>query len=197
MDHLATIMMSLDLLRVPSRVRLMRSAPLPDGAVTLLRIASGDDALARQASAAAGTSSAIIREAAGFFIEQAMLHSEADSYRVLGVEPEASSTELRRNMALLLRWLHPDHGSGDRSVFAHRVTSAWNDLKTDERRAAYDRSRRLAVETSLTRAKGRSSSKRHRSRSRPAMPTRPSFDAHQSTGLLRKMLLLLLGRVVY
>ena len=43
-------------------------------------------------------------------------------------------------MALLLRWLHPDlDRHGERSVFAARVTRAWNDLKTQERRAAYDR----------------------------------------------------------
>ena len=30
------------------------------------------------------------------------------------------------------------NGSGDRSLFAGRVTLAWEDLKTAERRAAYD-----------------------------------------------------------
>ena len=75
-----------------------------------------------------------------------MFYPEADSYRVLGATAEASKSELRRNMALLLRWLHPDHDpQGARSVFANRVTRAWNDLKTQERRAAYDRSRRYGT----------------------------------------------------
>ena len=50
----------------------------------------------------------MIREAAGFFVEQILLFPGADSYRVLGASPEATNRELRRNMSLLLRWLHPD-----------------------------------------------------------------------------------------
>ena len=200
MQHLAAIVMSLDLLHVPSRVRLMRSAPLPDGTETLLRIAAGDEDLTRKASLATGSSPAIVREAAGFFIEQAMLHPEADSYRVLGVSPQASSSELRRNMSLLLRWLHPDRSVSERSVFAHRVTRAWNDLKTEERRTAYDRKQSSALaQKSLARKRAYHSPKPHwrqrRSRSLGAHAI-PVLVAkhHQPSGLLRKMLLFLLGR---
>ncbi len=52
---------------------------------------------------------------------------------------------LRRHMVLLMKWLHPDtaeqHRSAadvDRSVFASRIAAAWDDLKTDDRRSAYD-----------------------------------------------------------
>ena len=84
-----------------------------------------------------------MRDAAAFYIEQILLAPESDSYRVLGGGPQTSSGDLRRNMALLLKWLHPDmerNGSGNsaRSMFAGRVTLAWEDLKTAERRAAYD-----------------------------------------------------------
>ena len=144
--------MAIDLMRAPSQVPLVRSAPLPDGVLTLLRIAAGDEEATSQAIAATGRSRETVREAAAFFIEQILFYPEADSYRVLGARPEASNSELRRNMALLLRWLHPDHDpQGERSVFASRVTRAWNDLKTQERRAAYDRSRRMAaLDKSLT-----------------------------------------------
>src|SRR4029079_13128465 len=82
-------------------------------------------------------------EAAGFYIEQILLHPDADHYRVLGVHPGAANTELRRNMALLIRWLHPDQNNGaERSVFVARVTRAWNELKNEDRRAAYDLDRR-------------------------------------------------------
>jgi hypothetical protein len=44
-----------------------------------------------------------------------------------------------------MKWVHPDlshHARGndaiDRTVFASRVTGAWEDLKTDDRRHAYD-----------------------------------------------------------
>ena len=76
-----------------------------------------------------------------------MLYPDADHYRVLGARPEASTSELRRNMALLIRWLHPDQqNGGDRSVFTTRITRAWNELKTEDRRTAYDLSRRRALE---------------------------------------------------
>jgi DnaJ-class molecular chaperone len=83
-----------------------------------------------------------VRAAAIFFIEQVLLSPEADSYRVLGAGPEATSSELRRNMSQLLKRFHPDADrSGYRSGFAARVTLAWQDLKTPARRAAYDASR--------------------------------------------------------
>ena len=152
---LRSLNMAIDLMRAPSQVRLVRSAPLPDDVLTLLRIAAEDEEATSQAIEATGRSRETVREAAAFFIEQILLYPEADSYRVLGARPEASNSELRRNMALLLRWLHPDHDpQGERSVFAGRVTRAWNDLKTQERRAAYDRSRRIALlDKSLLRKK--------------------------------------------
>ena len=106
-----------------------------------------------------GRSRETVREAAAFFIEQILLFPDADSYRVLGARPEATNGELRRNMALLLRWLHPDlDRQGERSVFAARVTRAWNDLKTQERRAAYDRLKRISLaDKSLLRKKGAAS----------------------------------------
>src|SRR5262245_34041439 len=200
MDDLGTVMMALDLLHVPSRARLIRSAPVPSGIVTLLRIADGDEALTHQAVAATGVSAAVIREAADFFIQQALLCPEADAYRVLGTTPGATTAELRRNMALLVRWLHPDHQKGDRSVFAHRVTRAWNELKTDERRMAYDRSRRLTQNNeALSRKKIRTISQRPTSiRVRNATPhaihPHRTFKFSSHSGLLRRVLLLLLGR---
>ena len=63
----------------------------------------------------------------------------SDSYRVLGATPDASAQDLRHNMALLMSWLHPDKDpAGDRAVLAARVTRAWTDLRTPDRRTAYD-----------------------------------------------------------
>src|SRR5262249_32076942 len=94
--------------------------------------------------------------AATFFIEQILFAPDADSYRVLGAEPQASPAELRRNLALLLRWLHPDlDPRGERSVFIGRVTAAWNNLKTPEKRAAYDELRRLTNGRSRSRTSRR------------------------------------------
>jgi DnaJ domain len=130
---------AIDLLHVPSQVRLCRSEPLPDGVLILLRIAAGDEAADQTAIDLMGRSKDTIQQAATFFIEQILFGPNSDSYRVLGANPQASAAELRRNVALLLRWLHPDlDHKGERSVFIGKVTAAWNNLKTPERRAAYD-----------------------------------------------------------
>lgn len=140
---------AIDLMHVPSQVRLLRSQPLPDGVPILIRIAAGDDEAENTASLLMDRPRELVRQAAGFFIEQVMFAPNADSYRVLGTNPEASASDLRRNVALLLRWLHPDLDQrGERSIFVGRVTAAWNDLKTPERRAAYDEQLRLLVNRS-------------------------------------------------
>jgi DnaJ-domain-containing protein 1 len=141
----AALRLALDLLYVPWRVRLVRSEPLPEGVPLLLRIAAGDAAAQQEAVKVAGRPPEVIRQAATFFIEQILLSPEADSYRVLGASPDAADSELRRNMASLMTWLHPDLASeNERSLFAPRIATAWNDLKTPERRAAYDSGRQAA-----------------------------------------------------
>ena len=49
MDQVATLKMAIDLMHFPSQVRLMRSAPLPDAVLTLLRIVAGDEEATSQA----------------------------------------------------------------------------------------------------------------------------------------------------
>jgi hypothetical protein len=134
---------AIDLVHVPSRIPHVRSAPLPDDVLILLRVAAGDEAATARAAELTSRSGDTVHRAAAFFIEQVLLSPGADSYRVLGANPNATDKELRRNMVLLLKWLHPDrHGQGERSVFAGRVALAWDDLKTSARRAAYDQAQR-------------------------------------------------------
>jgi DnaJ-like protein len=138
LDRMA-LKIAIDLMHVPSQVRLFRSEPLPDGVLMLLRIAAGDEEAETMAVDLTGRSPEIVRQATRFFIEQILFAPEADSYRALGANPQASPSELRRNVALLLRSLHPDvDRRGERSIFVGRVTTAWNNLKTPERRTAYD-----------------------------------------------------------
>jgi DnaJ-class molecular chaperone len=92
-----------------------------------------------EAAKLTGRTSDVVQQAAAFFVEQILLAPGSNSYRVLGATPQASSSDLRRNMAYLVRWLHPDTKlNSDRTTFVNRVTFAWDDLKTAERRAAYD-----------------------------------------------------------
>jgi len=181
----------------------MRTAPLPADVGTLLRIAAGDEEASRKAIEATRRSPKSVREAAAFYIEQILLHPDADSYRVLGARPNASTAELRRNMALLIRWLHPDQQNGaERSVFAVRVTRAWSELKTDEKRAAYDQSRRKALAKKSPDRKKQSAQQRHSTprayhsgRMHPLSRQQVAHHAHHP-GILMRVLLMLFGRAL-
>ncbi len=141
----AALKIAINLVHLPSLVRKIRSGPLPEGVLLLLRIASGDRDAEDEAAALTSRTGVEIRQAAIFFIEQVLLYPNADSYHVLGATARATNNELRRNMALLLKWLHPDlDRQRERSIYAQRVTMAWNDLKTPVRRSAYDE-RRLST----------------------------------------------------
>lgn len=139
MDEAAALKVAIDILHAPSRVRHVRSRPLPVGMLILLQVAAGEEEAVERAAKLTGRSAELVQGAAIFFVEQILFSHDLDSYRVLGATPETTSAELRRNMALLLKWLHPDvQRQGERSIFAGRVAIAWDDLKTADRRAAYD-----------------------------------------------------------
>jgi hypothetical protein len=139
-DIARVVRLAIDLVLVPSRIRMLKSEPLPEGVSFLLRIAAGDRNAAREAGELSGKSPEVVQAAAGFFIQQILFAPQADSYRVLGAQRDATAADLRRNLALLARWLHTDAGGkAQLSIFVPRVMEAWNNLKTPERRAAYDR----------------------------------------------------------
>ena len=141
----AALDIALTLAEQPDLAPWVSRAPLPPGVTLLLELATGEVA----ALDSANDGDAALRRlqaAAAVFIEQVLFTQTADSYRVLGASPTATRRELRRHMALLVKWLHPDRldpdsndCGNDRSIFCRRVTQAWEDLKTDARRAAYDR----------------------------------------------------------
>ena len=192
MEGRAALRVALDLLHTPWRVKLVRAEPLPLGVSLLLAVAADKEAAQHAAMKAVDRPLEVIRQAATFFIEQILLSPDADSYRILGANPEASDGELRRNMALLMTWLHPDKaGQDERAIFAPRIAKAWNDLKTRERRAAYDQTRRSARTPGWR--DGISSAPRGRnSRSRGSRRGRL-----ENTRGLRRVLELLFGRPRY
>jgi hypothetical protein len=201
MSDKMALKVAIDLLHVPSQVRLVRSEVLPDGVILLLRIAAGEGEAERTAVAMSGRSLETVRRSAAFFIEQILFAPNADSYRVLGADPQASSGELRRNVALLLRWLHPDlDANGARSIFTNRVTEAWNNLKTPERRLTYDAQRRSADDR-MSRGKGKSSGRSKRRQFAAAQARRRAREREAASmhwagkvGFLRRALALLLNR---
>jgi DnaJ domain len=192
--------LAFDLFDFPSQARFALKAPLPTDLILLLRIAAGDDEALREAVRISGRPPRVVRDAAGFYIEQALLFPEADSYRVLGASPTAANSELRRNMALLLRWLHPDiDQQGERSVFTARVTKAWSDVKTPERRSAYDQQllkmqadARFREKRRSRRSKGQSLREASRGATRQAC-----YHFKEEAGLLRRLLFTIFGRATF
>ena len=145
MYDLTAVRAAIDLLHVPWRVRMLRAQSLPKDVSPVLRVAAGDEKVLRWIADKTDRRKDVIRSAAEFYIEQILMAPDADSYRVLGVRPEAPTADLRRNMAWLLRASHPDvDREGRHANLAMRVTHAWEDLKTPERRAAYDKARKRA-----------------------------------------------------
>jgi DnaJ-domain-containing protein 1 len=205
MELTSALRRAIDLTHFPSQAERLRSAPLPDDVLILLRIVAGEEEAINEAVQLADRSPEMIREAAAFFVEQILLYPGADSYRVLGAKPDATYAELRRNMALLLRRLHPDRdGQGDPSAYVARVTGAWSDLKTPERRAAYDKQRFRSATAAVHRDTGRKSGLSSRRKGESRSATRrghgrhrvypPLPFAHKGHGFLRWLVWRLFGR---
>ncbi len=157
MPRADALVAALSMLEQPNTAKLARASRLPEGMAFLLEIAAGDAHALSHAIQLTGRTDATLRKAAGFFIEQVLLHPGGDSYRILGSNRRTPLGELRRNMALIMRWLHPDvapSSSGlDRSLFASRITKAWETIKTDERRSTYNSSL-AAMQHSVNRGAG-------------------------------------------
>jgi len=131
---------ALALLQAPGERHVLRQKPLPQGMELLLSIAAGamPEVLA-EASRRLGEPESRLREAARFYAREVLFHSQADAYRVLGVESGASGEQIKTHHRLLQLWLHPDRShSEDDAVFATRVNAAWNRLRTPDRRQVYD-----------------------------------------------------------
>ncbi|MBS0237895.1 MAG: J domain-containing protein [Proteobacteria bacterium] len=112
----------------------MRSAPLPPGVLLLLRLAAAESDAECEAEELTPRGSSANRDAAIFFIEQVLLSSNSDAYRVLGLDATATVSELRRHMAYLLKWLHPDLSRDPHKArLAQRVLVAWNEVKAAKR----------------------------------------------------------------
>jgi hypothetical protein len=136
---------ALAILRRPQLARLAQRSALPRGVTFLLEVAAGEEHALREAQAATGRQEASLKEAASFFVEQVLLSPKSNYYRILGAPSTASPSELRRHMALILKSLHPDvvshNGTGrhfDKSAQVGLVTKAWDTLKMEGRRNAYD-----------------------------------------------------------
>jgi curved DNA-binding protein CbpA len=129
--------------RVPldHRERVAEIAILPEDMGRLLWLANGSAetlaAAARQVGAEAGE----IRAAALFLLQRLCFARDASHYRILGLNPDATSEQIKEHHRLLMRLVHPDRaGVSDFWVdsYAARVNEAYSVLSRPQTRAAYN-----------------------------------------------------------
>ena len=130
----------LGVFREPGLVTELREKELPENLSLVIRLAAGEGAALQCALDTTGETAETLVEACVFFLQQVLFAPGADSYRVLGADDDAPQDRLRDNYRWLMKWLHPDRNQdGWEAVYADRVNVAWQDLKTPDRRAEYDR----------------------------------------------------------
>lgn len=133
------LLQALALFRSPRSARPGPADRLPDGMLQLLRVVGGEEQALAHAKQATNETTETLREAVAFYIQQVMFATGSRSYRVLGVDPDASDDQLREHYRWLVRWLHPDRNANDwESVYADRVNRAWQDVRTPDRRQRFD-----------------------------------------------------------
>ncbi len=143
------VRVALQIYAEPPAARGAAQAPLPHGVLDALKLAAGSAKTQGACSRDFGVPPERLTAAAKFFIEQVMFTRGADHYRVLGVDPQASTARIRAHYRWLIRWLHPDReGAGWHAVLAGRVNEAYAELRHAERRAAYDEARQAQAAAS-------------------------------------------------
>src|SRR6266849_7394317 len=129
MDQGHAIDFALDLTQMPALARSSVAPGLPSNILELMRIAATCPEACEAAVARTGEPAPALIEAARFYLQQVLFRPEADSYRILGIEPAASRETARDHMRWLLEWLHPDRNNNSwDAVYAERVLKAWREL---------------------------------------------------------------------
>ncbi len=120
---------ALDLARMPALARSSVAPALPSNILELMRIAATCPEACEAAVARTGEPAPALIEAAKFYLQQVLFRPEADSYRILGIEPTASRETARNHMRWLMEWLHPDRNNNSwDAVYAERVLKAWREV---------------------------------------------------------------------
>jgi hypothetical protein len=156
-EALAAIRAALSLMALPQRHRQLRKEALPGGVELLLSVAVDAEAATTCARKLQRTPQQLM-DAATFFIEQILLAPSSDSYRTLGGARDTPAHQLRNNFICLCKWIHAEEREGFAApVYLVRITQAWNNIKTPDRRAAYDQSLEAQhlEETSIAERKSR------------------------------------------
>jgi hypothetical protein len=137
--------------REPLRIqgKFQGNARLPDGLSHLLKVAAGDDSQMETLRAATGASATQLREAAIFFVKQVFFSRDANHYRVLGVNSDASIDQIKEHHRLLMHLFHPDRARSEESwedAYANRINQSYSVLRKSESRQQYDAALKITAQ---------------------------------------------------
>lgn len=142
--------LALALYRAPAQRFVLRDRGLPPDIGQVIRLASGNPELLQHAARRLREPESVVLEAVRFYLQQVLFDPDADAYRVLGLESNAPYERVREHYHWLQRWLHPDRRGDDwDALYAKRVNGAWNHLRNDTARHAYDQAH-VASESSTS-----------------------------------------------
>lgn len=132
--------LALALYRAPAQRFALRDRALPADIGGVIRLASGNPELLRQAAGVLCEPESVVLEAVRFYLQQVLFDPDADAYRVLGLEKNAPHERIREHYLWLQRWVHPDRRGNDWvALYSTRVNGAWNQLRNQTAREDYDR----------------------------------------------------------
>jgi hypothetical protein len=117
------------LMRCPALAPAMAARAVPSDVIEVMRVAADPDAC-EAAAVIVGIPAATLEAAAKHYLKQILLHPNADHHRILGITPNASREEARRNLTWLLQWLHPDRNRGWDAAHTRRIVAAWHEIST-------------------------------------------------------------------
>lgn len=141
---------ALALHRSPLQRFTVRELPLPQNIDVVIQLATGSQPLLRDTAERLCEPEAKILEAVRFYLQQVLFEPGTDAYRILAVAADAPHKRIHEHYRWLQRWLHPDRCSEDwDSVFASRLNWAWQQLRTETARVAYDAKRAPKPDTRL------------------------------------------------
>jgi hypothetical protein len=104
---------------------------IPANIGELMRIAAGSEEACEAAVAQTGEPTAVVIEAARFYLQQVLFRPDADCHRILGIKPNETRATARDHMRWLLEWLHPDRNNNSwDAVYAERVLKAWREVSS-------------------------------------------------------------------
>lgn len=120
---------ALQLYRQPALAHKVRRDSLPPRMLSVIKIAAGSEEEIETPSEHTPEELQEMREAAIFFLQNCLFQSGDDSYRVLGVRPDAAIGEMLAHKRWLLKWLHPDVNRNKwEAAYLQRVLTAWDEI---------------------------------------------------------------------